>query len=328
MAAATMYVTVAGAGDKSGGTWATAMDMAAFITDIEGAAEAGDIYYVAGGTYTMGEAIDMSTQDGTATSPITVIGVASGTSNEPPVVGDHATGDNRPLFAMEANQFKCAQYWKFYNIRWTGSENLGVYTDSFDVFFNCKSSHSGSTGFYMSASSQCIACEVTGSTNAFTTNGNCLIAFCYGHDVTTIINASSAAYTVVGTIIDAGTTGINVNTRDNGFFINNTIYDCDKGISASAGAKNIAVINNIIKCDVGGAQVGIDWTSQTWCNFIDFNCWDCDDEIQDTDVEKGFYAVTGDPTLADPGAGDFTADSGDNVHNAGLDAGQFTGATV
>ena len=85
--AATMYVTVAGAGTKAGTSWANAFGYAEWETDYEGSAEPGDIYYVEDGTYTLTS--DFSTaRDGTVDSYIKVIGVATGTTNEPPVSSD------------------------------------------------------------------------------------------------------------------------------------------------------------------------------------------------------------------------------------------------
>lgn len=72
-AAATMYVTVAGAGGKTGADWANAMSSAEFETDIEGAAEAGDIYYVMSGTYDYSGGAVATARDGAAANPVTVI---------------------------------------------------------------------------------------------------------------------------------------------------------------------------------------------------------------------------------------------------------------
>lgn len=327
---ASYHVTVVDpGGDKSGDSWANAMDMATFVAHAEGSGAAGDRYFVKEGTYTIGEVFDMSTQDGTAASPIWIIGVKSGTTNEGAaiVVGDHATGDNRPLFAMEANAFTMAAYWKMYNIRFTGSHGNGILMDNvgYDVLFNCKSSHSGDIGIYSQNNGAIIACESTGSTTGIYTGANTNVVACYVHDVTTGVQAGSAGMGVYLSVIDTCTgDGVDINSRDNCRVINNTIYNCGKGIDGDAAAHNCIVVNNILDANA----VGVDWQSQTWCNYLDFNCWDNTDDIQDTDVELGFYAVTGDPGMAGPAGGDFTVDTGDNVHNAGLDAGQFTGATV
>ena len=74
MAAATMYVTVAGAGDKSGSTWGNAMGLGEWETDVEATAEAGDIYYLEAGTYTLTNAFSTAL-DGTDVAPIKIIGV-------------------------------------------------------------------------------------------------------------------------------------------------------------------------------------------------------------------------------------------------------------
>jgi len=321
-----MYVTVAGAGNNDGLTWANAMPMADFITDIEGAAEAGDKYFVEEGTYTMGEAIDMSLQDGTAPLPIWIIGVKSGTSNEPPVVGDHATGDNRPLFAMEANDFIMAEHWKIYNIRFTGSDNLGVQADDYSVLFNVKSSHSGTYGIYLGYHNViAVACEATGSTTGMVAGSGCQLTACYVHDCTNGILVTNLQAGIYHCIIDTCSgNGIEIQeARDGARLINNTIYNCGKGILA-ASARNCTIVNNILD----GNTVGIEWTTKTWCNFIDFNCWDNTDDIQDDDVEIGFYPVSADPGMTDPANANFSVQVADPVYDAGLDVGHFTGATV
>ena len=100
MAAEEMYVTVAGAGDNSGDSWANAMALSDFETDLEGSAEAGDIYYVKEGTYTLTSDLDWSSQDGSYTNPIIIIGVKTETTHEPPEFSDWASGDDRPLIAQ------------------------------------------------------------------------------------------------------------------------------------------------------------------------------------------------------------------------------------
>ncbi len=322
---ANKYVTVAGAGAANGTSWANAWAMAAFVADAEGSAAAGDRYYIEQGTYTIGEAFDMSTQDGTGPLPIWIIGVKTGTTNEPPVVGDHATGDNRPLFAMEANAFTMAEYWKMYNIRFTGSHNSGVFVDDYDVLFNVKTSHSGNFGLNLGGNFDiAVACEATGSITAVSAGASTQLTGCYLHDVTNGVNITSNNVRVDHCIIDTCSgNGIAINERSHTSIVNNTIYNCGIGIYATI-AVNCTIVNNILDANT----VGIEWTTETHANFIDFNCWNNTDDIQDTDVEKGFYPVNADPGMTNPAGGDFSVQSGDPVNDAGVDAGQFTGATV
>ena len=66
MAAADMYVTNTGAGDKSGSSWANAMSLTEFATDVVSNCEAGDRYFIMGGqTYTFTANIN-SARDGSA----------------------------------------------------------------------------------------------------------------------------------------------------------------------------------------------------------------------------------------------------------------------
>lgn len=321
-------VTVAGAGNNSGSSWANAMAMADFETHAEGSAAAGDRYFVTTGTYTIGSAFDTSSQAGTAVAPIWIIGVKVA-AQESPDVTDFVTGDDRPLFAMEANLWKLGEYWRIYNLRFTGSHNDGMYLNYHNFAFNCKSSCSGISSIEIEGDGSVVACEGTGGTNALKLGPNCSCTACYLHDVTDGILSAGIHSMIFGSIIDTCSgDGIDINSRDHGRIINCTIYNCAKGISAANTATDWVILNNIIKCDVGGSQVGIDWTSQTWSNYLDFNCMDSDDPIQDTDVLVGFYDVYADPGMTDPGAGNFSVQSADPVNDAGLDVGQFTGATV
>ena len=116
---ANYYVTVAGAGDNSGDSWANALTVSEFVMSVNSAI-AGDSYYVAGGTYTFGASINTAA-DGTGSSPISIIGVNSGTTAEPPTVSDYATGSSRPLFSCGAYTITIDNYWKFLNIRASGT---------------------------------------------------------------------------------------------------------------------------------------------------------------------------------------------------------------
>ena len=140
MAAATMYVTAAGAGGTDGTDWANAMNLAAWSSDAISSAEAGDIYYVQGGqTYTLA-ANWIAANDGLVTSPITIIGVNSGTSAEPPTFSDWAIDDaSRPIIAAGASDFIFDNYWKFKNLSVTTTDSNGFRGDVGPQFENCKS---------------------------------------------------------------------------------------------------------------------------------------------------------------------------------------------
>ena len=187
MAAETMYVTVAGAGDKSGDTWAKAMDLAAWSTDSLNNSEADDIYYVMEGTYTLTGGFDCNGRTGSAVAPISVIGVKSGTSNEPPILTDWAAGDARPLIAAGGNIFRSGTYWKLFNLRETATGSFGIMPYTKSIGYNLKSSGSCVSAIWNTGTvidSEATTTNVAGV--GFRSAGDAAsYVFCYAHDVVT-----------------------------------------------------------------------------------------------------------------------------------------------
>ena len=125
------HVTPTGAGAKTGLSWAAAMDEAAFEAFVEGGGvAAGNVIFVAGGTYTLDSTI-APTVNGTAVSPICVIGVKAGTTNVGAAVvysdWSRASAD-RPYFDLGAWLFGAAglDMWQFRNLFIEGSANLAL----------------------------------------------------------------------------------------------------------------------------------------------------------------------------------------------------------
>lgn len=324
MAAADMLVTVAGAGDNSGSTWANAMAMADWLTDMTDNAEAGDRYFVEEGTYTLAGAFDASAKAGSSAAPIEIIGVKSGTTNEPPVFSDHAFTTARPLIVCAANSFKFGSYWKIFNIRITSAEAVGFSVTTFCILHNCSSVNSGGHGFACSSSSHYTSCEAQSNGLAFRAGGPGVIyVACYAHDSPYGFQAASGVMYVFNSIADTcSTAGINFDSRSGSMALGNTVYNCGIGIRGTT-AIYCVCLNNIIDACTTGAS----WPSEYKSNIWDYNCWD---NTSDTsNVTKGDHAQTGDPGLADPANGDFTVTQADtNVHDKGLDVGELTGATV
>ncbi len=329
MAAADMMVTVAGAGDKSGSTWANAMGMAEWITDMTTNSEAGDRYFVEEGTYTFGGASDSSARNGTSAAPIQIIGVLSGTSNEPPVFSDYASGANRPVMAVAANVFSVGDYWIAQGLDTTTTNSNGFYVGDYSIVYNCKSNNSGIATRYAFRGDQAtrfIACE------AQSANGRAIrlhiatsCVACYAHDSVVGFYFGSAYSTVVNCIADTCTTyGLCVDNQSVQVMVNNTIYNCGTGIYGSTGFAS-TVINNIIDA----CTKGVEWTTPDLSSWFDYNCWDNTDDVVDTDIIWGNNRSEGDPGMAGPAGGDFTVTQADaNVHNLALDVGDLTGATV
>lgn len=326
-AAATMYVTPAGAGDKSGSSWANAMGLTEWKTDMSNAMEPGDIYYLAGGTYTITANTEF-TRDGTTANPIKIIGVKSGTTAEPPTTSDYAYGTDRPLIATGAYYFYfgTANYFIVYNLQWTTTDNYGLAFGMGSTVKNCKSTNSGAAtrdAFTSPPYGVMISCEAI-STNGYgidiSSPGH--IINCYIHDSALGIgNESSTGAFIYGNVIDnCSTVGIEATSAPSWVVMNNTIYACTTGISGTTAYCQF-FINNIIT----GCTTGASWTTETRSNWWGYNCWN--NTTDTSNVTKGSDDITGNPLLTDPANGDFTLQTGSPCLNAGLAIGATAGVT-
>lgn len=327
MAAATMYVTAAGAGDKSGSSWANAMGLAEWETDVENSAEAGDVYYVEEGTYTLTGAWSTAL-DGSTTAMISIIGVLSGTSNEPPVFSDHATGANRPLIAAGANSFTFDDYWHIENLRVTTTSGTGLRADTSARIVNCKSYNSSGTAdreaiYITSNYSRAIACEAqsdNGTAIYLGTYGSAIA--CYAHDSDEGIDVGSYG-AVALCVLDTCVIGVIAGAGNAYVILNNTFYTCTTGLSATT-SNSVIVLNNIFdECTTPA-----NWsTAEYKSNWFDYNSWD-GDKSSNTNVTAGNHSIDTDITLGNPGNDDFSITTASDAYNAALDAGDLTGATV
>ena len=324
MAASTMYVTVAGAGTKEGNDWDNAMGYAEWESDMEGSAEAGDVYYVAGGTYTLTS--NLGCLAGATENPVKIIGVNSGTTNEGAniVAADYATGDNRPLIACGASYYMGANasYLEWQNFRATGSSTTVAYSGTYSLWVNCKAFNSSAAAnrdaFSGSSYVQYVSCEGISTAGFAMDNGTgqtCI--YCYFHDSNVGADIGTANQ-FFGCVFDTCTTGYNFYLH--GVVVNCTFYNCTTGISGSTNYKGV-LINNIFDACTTGAT----FTNSEEGNFFDYNVWDNTTDI--TNCSKGIHDITGDPGLTNPASGDFTLGDGSNAIDAGTDASD-AGATV
>lgn len=327
-AAATMYVTPAGALAKDGSNWANAMGYAEFETDIEGAAEAGDIYYIAGGTYTLTSDISCAARDGTAAAPIKFIGVNSGTTNEPPVVADWATGNNRPLFTdtTSSYNFDGADYWQLFNLRMEGSDTACLRTDANSLMVNCKATNDSGTAarsaftFTTQAGAKFINCEGI-STNgvAFTlgTGSNNAILYCYAHDSVTGISAGGFTAVIAFNIVDTcSTVGITWATgKDFHILINNTIYNCVTGLS-STDNQMCLIMHNIFN---DNATIGATFDALTDTNYDNYNNYEGNGTNPPANLTQGAGDISVDPSFTNAAGGDFSLSTGSGCIDAGID---------
>ena len=241
MAAATMYVTPAGALGKTGADWANAMGEAEFEADLEAGAEAGDIYYVQAGTYTLDSSYDSSARDATAVAPISIIGVKAATTAEPPAYSDWGvqSGTDMPTFACGAWTISFGDYYHVYNCKFTGTATAIVLFGVANIIVNCIGNNTNGTSrtaFYGGTYDQFIFCTCTGAASAGIrlSNGRCL--FSYFYSLGTGAYSDSGNETFMFNVFDTcSVAGISTATRVNNFYSNNTFNDCAIGVSITTG---------------------------------------------------------------------------------------------
>lgn len=320
-AAANMYVTVAGAGVKDGSDWDNAFGYAEWETDVEGSVEAGDRYYIEAGNYVFTSALTTAT-DGTAADPIQFIGVASGTSNEPPDSSDYPTGSNRPTMTTGANGFIMDNFVRFENLRFEGTGDPIANTDAGGVWKNNygnNSSGSGNRGGLISGDrGVMVDCEaecVNG--RAIMTGPNVLLLDCYMHDSDVGVWGLSSGLSVVNSIFNTCTTGVQSSANRQGFnIINNTFYSGTLAVDLNNQDAS-TVYSNIIDAYINGIDA-----DNPRINILDHNVYDVSGQEVVTG-EQGDNKVSGDPGLTDPTGTppDFTVGSGSNVLDAGFQFG-------
>jgi hypothetical protein len=325
-AAATMYVTPAGAGNKSGSSWSNAMGLTELIADLSGADEAGDIYYLAGGTYTL-TGSSAFYANGTDTNPISIIGVNSGTTNEPPTSSDWAYGDNRPLITQGGYYWNTNDRAIYFirNLRSSGSGYFGWNLIS-AVASNIKATCTNATGgcIYSYPSGLITNCEATNSKadgNAFTLNGGAIIAS-YAHDSAYCFSMkadSNGPVSIINSVADTcSTTGIYADitayTQKN--IIGNVIYSGGTGIDFGTGTGNATstpafAINNVIdNFTTGMAVSAASGFAISNYNILSNNTTDYSNVVQ------GPNDLVSDITFNDAANGDFTITSSSGVHLA------------
>jgi len=329
---AEIYYTVTGAGAGTAAGWSDAGSVGALDTYLTSSAVAGDRVWVMGSsTYTFSF---FSSQDGVSGDPIRVIGVATGTTAEPPTQSDWAIGSDRPTFATGSGNATGDDYWEWYNIIGTGTGSQVFRSDADSKFFNCKATNTSGTGgrdaFIQAGFSSClfVACE------AESTNGNAINAFsnttirnCYIHDSSQGITLAGT-YNVQNTIIDTCTTGIDLSTHSRSVLVWVTFYNCTSGIIGTTSSGNY-----IESC-------AFDSCTDAWkfnnsgtvtVNHFDYNNWatnntrdmSWDNGSTEDNSAKGLNATASVSGFTDPANGDFSLGGSSAMLEAGkpLDVG-------
>ena len=283
------------------------------------AAVAGNRWYIALGTYTTGETIQV-TAAGNTTDSISVLGY-NGTR------GDTPLGNNRPLIDGGANNpgFRIdGGYYYIANLHFTTSAPtyalycLGTCTTVFNIYAG--NAAVGGRGIaLLGAYCTALGCEATASTNiALALGATAAVKGCYLHDSAMGIFTASSSGRFLGCVIDTCTTGMDLDGGAD-HVDNCTIYGCTTGIDSGS-------VNDIItNCILSGNTTGFKGVSAL--NVVAYCCLDNTTDFSETNPALKIGNIFGDPGLADPANGDFRVDSSDaNVYQQGVDVGYFTPA--
>lgn len=238
--------------------------------------------------------------------------------------GDNPTGANRPVIAAAANTLQFAQWWVIQNIivTTTNTDGFQITTDS--IFRNCKSTNSGAAtrdAFTIGGNSRILDCEgISTNGNAISPTSSAMMISCYLHDSTNGVITASGLYILNSVIDTISATGVNMSFTGNNVIVNSVIYNCADGIKMNFGFNNVFINNIIDSCTTGASNNALRES-----NYFDYNCWN--NTTDTSNVTKGDNAVTADPSMTNPGSGDFTLQSGSPCLDVGLQPGTDIGLT-
>ena len=319
---ATYHVTVAGAGDNSGDSWANAMANSDFATAY-GSLTVGDICLVKSGTYSFSDSLAPS-NSGTYASPILIFGVvSSATTENVPTPAEFAFGTDRPIFNFDTGyRITVGVRWGIYNFRlnceYNGTAiNLGNQAGMHNCDATNSYNNSGCKVLDWTTGCRISYCNISSTyghgINRSSASDNLSIVYCRfntPNGVALMLGGQSACYR---NIIDTSSTGIQLSNLYGGsvFIAENTIYNCSIGIRNAYNAHTSVIINNIIS-DCG---VGFQDNSTTYQKsfYFDYNNWynntidhSWDDGSTEDNTYKGPNDVDVDPDFVNAGSGDFT----------------------
>ena len=306
----------ASAGGGDGSTWALAGANAAYTEAelevfLEGAVVAGDIIFVKDGVYTFDSDYDFTLRDGTAVSPIAIIGVKAGTIN----VGANVVYDDwardaadRPFFDGVTFVFRTSDYNIIRNIDFQSAAAQTVYLEISDLVENCKFDNDfGASGaryaLYTVSFPRVINCEfVTANCRGVNLSMGGIVLYNYFHDIPDGVNGwaiymAGDNRSIAFNIFDNCAIGINSPNRDQILALNNTFYGCGVAISETTGFNWVA-INNLLE---GCTADGFLWTTQTDSNFFwenhgdDARNVDMWDLVDTTTIYQDYEVTAGDP---------------------------------
>lgn len=317
-----LYVKTSGCGgDDSGDSWTNCLghDEGAWETHIEALTTETDYYYfVMEGTYTLpGDFI--VTGDGTVTLENHIIGVVSGTTNEPAVASDWATGTNRPLITdgASAYTFEVDNFWILRNLRVESGNTSSITVGISCRTINVKAQNDGAAirdAITFSANNAAsIDCEwISDNGYAVDQNGYGIFIGNYIHDSDYGVTADGSYSLFLYNIIDTcATAGLYFAANIRTHIINNIIYNCPTGIRATT-AYDFLIYNNIIDtCTTKGISWDTTWQTS---NIMDWNNFNGNTGGDVLNAVKGANATALDPQFEGAAGGDF--DIGTNLKSS------------
>lgn len=333
---ANYYVTVTGAGDVSGDSWANAMAFNEFKTSIQSSANPGDKYFLKGGTYT---ATTISTsRSGTKSAPIEVIGVSSTTTAEPPTANDWAYDTDRPTLDFTYSQYYSlsigGSYYVVRNISVLSRQYSGasLYCTYYTFLTNCyvSNTYNSNSAYGISLGNYCYAIDCLSFSqysHGFFIGNYSLAYFCMAQDCgNTGFYCNGIGTKISFCIADSCSTGVSLGGSSTyaSDIINSTIYNCTSGITATSSRSNSMIINNTISNCVHGF-ICDNYSTIINTFLFDYNNWynntmdmTWDNGSTEDNSSKGINAISVDPTFTDAAGGNFSLQSGSSLIDAGV----------
>ena len=317
---ANKYVTATGAGLKDGTSWANAFNWSDAVTDFA-SASAGDTYYIKGShTHTSG--LTSIATDGSMTGGfISLIGVKSGTTNEPPIAADWAYTTDRPDISISgSNRIEFDNYWQFRNLIVTANMTLSALRmDDYCFIENCKITQAG-LGYGLTiagTNSLAINNEISHSGGARALNivYPATVMHNYIHDssIGIRIDTVGAGSRIIGNIIETCDYCIDLYTYGSCIIEGNTIY----GGSTAGIYGTTSGLNFIRNNSISGCGTGINFTSGNAQALVDYNNY-YNNTTDVSGVSKGANATAVNPQFTDAANGDFSLASDSALIGAGL----------
>lgn len=322
------------AGTADGLSWTNAWDIGEFDFWAENNAAIGDTVWVMGGlSYAGSSDIDTAKDGSSSVAPIFVIGVASGTSNEPPIVSDYADTTGRPTFAMAQFNYTVDNTWTHRNMQFTISDALGFNFGLGNVISNCRFHNFSGTANRNAITITNGPGTLIIDTEIRSNLGDCIdsagsdshrIHYVYCHDSNKGFGVStSSRTTITDSIFDnIATTAIDIESSAEfaNTIINNTIYDVATGVDIAAATGSVIYNNIFDNCSTVAVIEGI----TTSGNLYDHNNYS-NNTADTTNVSKGPNATAVDPQFTNAAEEDFSI--GTNLQALGY-PGVYPGGTT